>query len=91
MDAGAVETLPHSHDVLAVSFRPDGKAVACSTLDGCIHIWNPLDGEIMVRHASDPQHGRRIDALQSTSTSLQYQHSERLQSHHDCYPGYMWS
>lgn len=51
VDAGAVETLPHSHDVLAVSFRPDGKAVACSTLDGCIHIWNPLDGEIMVRHS----------------------------------------
>ena len=40
--------LPHSHDVLAVAFRPDGKQVACATLDGQLHLWDPLEGELQV-------------------------------------------
>ena len=40
--------LPHSHDVLAVAFRPDGKQLACATLDGQLHLWDPLEGELQV-------------------------------------------
>ena len=46
--AGGIETLPHAHDVLAVAFRPDGKQLAASTLDGQIHLWDPLEGELQV-------------------------------------------
>lgn len=51
---GAVETFPHTHDVLAVVYRPDGRQLACSTLDGQIHFWDPIDGLLM--HTID---GRR--------------------------------
>ncbi|KAF7720662.1 hypothetical protein EC973_006667 [Apophysomyces ossiformis] len=34
------ETLQHQSDVLAVAFRPDGKQVAASTLDGQISFWD---------------------------------------------------
>jgi periodic tryptophan protein 2 len=44
---GAVETFAHSHDVLTVVYRPDGRQVACSTLDGQIHFWDPIDGLLM--------------------------------------------
>ncbi|XP_078431883.1 periodic tryptophan protein 2 [Wolffia australiana] len=44
---GAVETFTHNHDVLAVVYRPDGKQIACSTLDGQIHFWDPVDGQLM--------------------------------------------
>lgn len=44
---GAVETFQHSHDVLTVVYRPDGKQIACSTLDGQIVFWDPLDGVLM--------------------------------------------
>lgn len=46
--------LPHSHDVLAVAFRPDGRQVACSTLDGQIHLWDPLEGELVVGSPPPP-------------------------------------
>jgi WD40 repeat protein len=46
--AGGIEVLPHSHDVLAVAFRPDGKQLACATLDGQLHLWDPLEGELQV-------------------------------------------
>lgn len=41
--------LPHAHDVLAVAFRPDGKQLACATLDGQLHLWDPLEGELQAR------------------------------------------
>ncbi|MQM11932.1 hypothetical protein Taro_044846 [Colocasia esculenta] len=44
---GAVETFTHSHDVLTVVYRPDGKQIACSTLDGQIHFWDPINGLLM--------------------------------------------
>ncbi|KAL5729517.1 U3 snoRNP protein [Ranunculus cassubicifolius] len=44
---GAVETFPHTHDVLTVVYRPDGKQLASSTLDGNIHFWDPMDGLLM--------------------------------------------
>ena len=40
---GNVETLTHTHDVLTVVYRPDGKQIACSTLDGHIHFWDPIE------------------------------------------------
>lgn len=46
--AGGIEVLPHAHDVLAVAFRPDGKQLACATLDGQLHLWDPLEGELQV-------------------------------------------
>ncbi|XP_024525039.1 periodic tryptophan protein 2 [Selaginella moellendorffii] len=44
---GGVETFTHTHDVLTVVYRPDGKQLACSTLDGQIHFWDPIDGLLM--------------------------------------------
>lgn len=44
---GTVETFRHLHDVLTVAYRPDGKQIACSTLDGQIHFWDHMDGVLM--------------------------------------------
>ncbi|TXG69241.1 hypothetical protein EZV62_004176 [Acer yangbiense] len=44
---GSVEPFPHTHDVLTVVYRPDGKQLACSTLDGQIHFWDPINGDLM--------------------------------------------
>ena len=45
---GALDTLPHSHDVLALAFRPDGKQLVSSTLDGTLTFWDPQEGKIQV-------------------------------------------
>jgi WD40 repeat protein len=39
-----LEVLQHSHDVLALAWRPDGKQLASSTLDGQIYFWNAQVG-----------------------------------------------
>ncbi|WIA36397.1 hypothetical protein OEZ86_007709 [Tetradesmus obliquus] len=41
-----LEVLQHSHDVLALAWRPDGKQLASATLDGQIYFWNAQDGVI---------------------------------------------
>eukprot|EP00963_Diacronema_lutheri_P001437 scaffold86_cov338-Pavlova_lutheri.AAC.100 len=41
---GRTEPMAHSHDVLALSYRPDGKQIATSTLGGQIYFWKPMDG-----------------------------------------------
>ena len=46
---GGVEALQHSHDVLALAYRPDGKLLASATLDGQIYLWDPQEGQLMVR------------------------------------------
>ena len=46
---GALDTLPHSHDVLSLAFRPDGKQLVSSTLDGTLTFWDPQEGKIQVR------------------------------------------
>ncbi|KAL4194141.1 hypothetical protein AMTRI_Chr05g67220 [Amborella trichopoda] len=79
---GAVETFPHTHDVLTVVYRPDGKQLACSTLDGQIHFWDPVEGLLMytIEGRRDIAGGRlmsdRRSAEKSTSgkcfTSLCY-------------------
>ncbi|RLN47576.1 hypothetical protein BBJ29_005926 [Phytophthora kernoviae] len=40
-----IEPLAHPTDVLSVAFRPDGKQLASTTLNGAINIWNVKDGE----------------------------------------------
>ena len=45
---GGLEVLQHNHDVLAVTFSPDGKLLASSTLDGQIYFWDPQEAVIMV-------------------------------------------
>ncbi|OWZ21378.1 Periodic tryptophan protein 2 [Phytophthora megakarya] len=40
-----IEPLAHPTDVLAVSFRPDGKQLASTTLNGAINVWDVKDGE----------------------------------------------
>ena len=42
-----MEPFPHTQDVLTVVYRPDGKQLACSTLDGQIHFWDPINGDLM--------------------------------------------
>lgn len=36
------------HDVLALAWRPDGKQLASSTLDGQIYFWDPHDAVLQV-------------------------------------------
>lgn len=45
---GGVETLQHSHDVLALAYRPDGKMLASATLDGQVYLWDPQDAQLLV-------------------------------------------
>lgn len=50
-----LEVLQHSHDVLALAWRSDGKQLASSTLDGQIYFWNAqvgLCGEMMLSLAA---------------------------------------
>ena len=44
---GLVETFSHTNDVLTIVYCPDGKYLASSTLDGQIHLWDPIDGLLM--------------------------------------------
>lgn len=43
----SIETLNHNHEVLAIAYRPDGKQIAASTLEGNINFWDPQEGEHM--------------------------------------------
>lgn len=36
------------HDVLALAWRPDGKQLASSTLDGQIYFWDPHEAVLQV-------------------------------------------
>jgi periodic tryptophan protein 2 len=39
----AVDTLQLGSDVLALCYRPDGKAIVASTLDGQLQFWDPMN------------------------------------------------
>lgn len=68
---GTVETFQHNHDVLTVAFRPDGKQLASSTLDGQIHFWDTIDGVLMytIEGRRDIAGGRRMTDRQSAANS----------------------
>ncbi|XP_042475574.1 periodic tryptophan protein 2 [Macadamia integrifolia] len=68
---GAVETFPHTHDVLTVVYRPDGKQLASSTLDGQIHFWDPIDGVLMftIEGRRDIAGGRLMTDRRSAANS----------------------
>jgi WD40 repeat protein len=69
---GNVETLTHTHDVLTLAYHPDGKQLACSTLDGQIHLWNPIDAMLMgtIEGRRDIAGGRRMgDRRTAANTS----------------------
>ncbi|EEF44743.1 periodic tryptophan protein 2 [Ricinus communis] len=68
---GAVEPFIHTHDVLTVVYRPDGKQLACSTLDGQIHFWDPVDGLLMytIEGRRDIAGGRLMTDRRSAANS----------------------
>ncbi|KAG6780518.1 hypothetical protein POTOM_013380 [Populus tomentosa] len=68
---GAVETFPHTHDVLTVVYRPDGRQLACSTLDGQIHFWDTVDGLLMytIEGCRDIAGGRLMTDRRSAANS----------------------
>ncbi|KMZ72694.1 Periodic tryptophan protein 2 [Zostera marina] len=68
---GAVESFPHTHDVLTVAYRPDGKQLASSTLDGQIYFWDPLDGVLMysIEGRRDITSGRLMTDRRSAANS----------------------
>ncbi|RUP36516.1 hypothetical protein BC936DRAFT_138469 [Jimgerdemannia flammicorona] len=57
----AVETFTHGTDVLAIAYRPDGREIACSTLDGQIAFWDLADGKQtgLVEGRTDISGGRK--------------------------------
>jgi periodic tryptophan protein 2 len=63
----ATMTFEHASDVLCVAFRPDGKELAASSLDGHILVWNAIDGEQsgMIEARRDVAGGRK-DSDKST-------------------------
>ncbi|XAR50577.1 hypothetical protein NMG60_11004934 [Bertholletia excelsa] len=68
---GAVEPFHHTHDVLTVVYRPDGKQLACSTLDGQIHFWDPINGLLMstIEGRRDIAGGRLMTDRRSAANS----------------------
>lgn len=68
---GAVETFTHTHDVLTTVYRPDGKQLASSTLDGQIYFWDPLDGSLMytIEGRRDIAGGRLMTDRRSAANS----------------------
>ncbi|KAF2323261.1 hypothetical protein GH714_034366 [Hevea brasiliensis] len=68
---GAVETFSHTHDVLTVVYRPDGRQLACSTLDGQIHFWDPINGLLMytIEGRRDIAGGRLMTDRRSAANS----------------------
>ena len=59
---GALDTLQHTHDVIALALRPDGKQLAVSTLDGTITLWDPQEGQMQV-----PTHSNTVSIPPSHS------------------------
>ncbi|KAJ7778254.1 WD40-repeat-containing domain protein [Mycena metata] len=67
----AVEPLALSSDVLAVTFRPDGKELAASTLDGQITFFDVADGKQtnIIEGRKDVSGGRKADDRVSAANS----------------------
>lgn len=68
---GGVEKFDHTHDVLTLAYRPDGKQLACSSLDGQIHFWDTLEGVEMftIEGRRDIAGGRLMTDRRSAANS----------------------
>ena len=58
-----MQILQHRSDVLSIAYRPDGKQVAVSTLDGEIAFWDPMTQQQtgLIEGRRDISGGRRAD------------------------------
>ncbi|KAG2225208.1 hypothetical protein INT45_009537 [Circinella minor] len=58
-----VETFQHQNEVLAVAFRPDGREIAASTLDGQIAFWDVENGKQVgsIEGRKDISGGRKVN------------------------------
>lgn len=68
-----IEPLAHSHDVLAVAFRPDGKQLCSATLNGCLNFWNAHDGTLIatIEGQRDISGGRKsTDRITAKNNSI---------------------
>jgi len=43
----SVDTFDHSTDLIALAFRPDGKELCTSSLDGNLSFWDPINGFVL--------------------------------------------
>jgi periodic tryptophan protein 2 len=67
----AVEPFQLNSDVLAIAFRPDGKELAASTLDGSIVFWDVINGKQinLIEGRKDVSGGRKADDRVSASNN----------------------
>jgi periodic tryptophan protein 2 len=67
----APESLSHGADVLAVRFRPDGKQLVSSTLDGQLHFWDAKAGREMktIDGRRDIRGGRKSTDVRTAKSS----------------------
>lgn len=72
----AIETFEHNSDVLAVSFRPDGKQMCSAALDGQLYLWNPETGkqEGVIEGRRDVAGGRRVGDRRSAANATHNKH-----------------
>ncbi|KAI8328017.1 putative WD repeat protein [Chlamydoabsidia padenii] len=58
-----IESLQHQTEVLAVAYRPDGKQVAATTLDGQISFWDVDESKLVgnIEGRKDISGGRKVD------------------------------
>jgi periodic tryptophan protein 2 len=70
-DGTSTETFRHGSDVTAVSFRPDGKQLCASTLDGYLHFWDARKGIELgsIDGRRDAAGGRKHDDVRTAKAS----------------------
>eukprot|EP00250_Pteridium_aquilinum_P004303 c14523_g1_i1 orf=130-3006(+) len=68
---GGLETFSHTHDVLTVAYRPDGRQLASTTLNGQIHLWDPIEGQLIgsIEGRRDIAGGRLISDRRTAANS----------------------
>ncbi|CAN0350409.1 unnamed protein product, partial [Discosporangium mesarthrocarpum] len=58
-------------DVLAVAFRPDGRQLCCSCLNGTLQLWGSEDGDLqgIIEGRRDIAGGRRVHDMVTAANS----------------------
>ena len=76
---GAVEAFENSYDVLALSFRPDGKEICACALDGALRFWT-LEGEhvLTIEGRYDIRGGRGKRDVRTAETNAATHHFTTL-------------